>query len=279
MVVRGNFSVRLVQAETKQPFKEHYCRVDGKTFVEVEPDIEYFIEIWTIGGQQTGYFQTYVDGEYLNYCTPVSPGCSTYCGIYSRSNGRHIARALKFLVPKNTKAPSVFAANNQAQALAGTIVVTVHEAIFDQYVPAVPCISEVAFSSKAVVATSLIGPDTKKMLRSQSGSKSESVPTTTGYERVYKPGRLLETFELHYCSALGLIKANILPEPPAFSWNQAPGVSAPLLRRTANADNPILPNIQPILIQQKAVVVNGSVVTPAKAYELFDLADLPDDGD
>jgi hypothetical protein len=43
MVQVGDFSVHLVDAETKTPFKEHVK--DGKTYAEVEPDIDYFIAV------------------------------------------------------------------------------------------------------------------------------------------------------------------------------------------------------------------------------------------
>lgn len=45
MVVQGNFKVELIDATTKQPFKEHTSK--GKTYAEVEPDAEYFIRITT----------------------------------------------------------------------------------------------------------------------------------------------------------------------------------------------------------------------------------------
>ncbi len=43
MVVEGGFRVELVDANTKIPYKEH--TKDGKTYVEGDPDAEYFVSL------------------------------------------------------------------------------------------------------------------------------------------------------------------------------------------------------------------------------------------
>ena len=39
----SDFTVELVAADTKQPFKEHMSP-DGQVYAEVEPDVDYFME-------------------------------------------------------------------------------------------------------------------------------------------------------------------------------------------------------------------------------------------
>jgi hypothetical protein len=41
MVQSGDFTIHLVNAETKEPLKEH--EHSGQTYVEAEPDLDYFI--------------------------------------------------------------------------------------------------------------------------------------------------------------------------------------------------------------------------------------------
>jgi hypothetical protein len=46
MVVEGGFRVELVDVNTKIPYKEH--TKDGKTYVEGDPDAEYFVSLLTV---------------------------------------------------------------------------------------------------------------------------------------------------------------------------------------------------------------------------------------
>ena len=43
MVKKGRFTVELVSADAKVAFMEH--TKDGKTYAEVEPEVEYFVRI------------------------------------------------------------------------------------------------------------------------------------------------------------------------------------------------------------------------------------------
>lgn len=45
MVKKGPFTVEIIDAYTKQAFKEHNDTNDGKIYAEVEPDAEYFIRV------------------------------------------------------------------------------------------------------------------------------------------------------------------------------------------------------------------------------------------
>lgn len=55
MVIQGSFSVQLVEAATKETFKEH-TYPGGKTFAEVEPEIDYFIAIDAVRGSKKKVF-------------------------------------------------------------------------------------------------------------------------------------------------------------------------------------------------------------------------------
>ena len=62
----GDFTVELVAADSKQPFREHTAE-DGQVYAEVEPDMDYYIAVQTkVGGVKMCYF---VDGVYLGYRT------------------------------------------------------------------------------------------------------------------------------------------------------------------------------------------------------------------
>ena len=49
MVRQGNFVLEVVYADSKDPFQEHYDASKGKTYAEVEPDIDYFIRVTNHG--------------------------------------------------------------------------------------------------------------------------------------------------------------------------------------------------------------------------------------
>lgn len=75
MVRQGDFEVKLVEAQSKVPFKEFSH--DGKIYVEAEPGQEYFISIEKKGTEfHSGTLLTdnYVDGKSLVY--PRAMGCS-----------------------------------------------------------------------------------------------------------------------------------------------------------------------------------------------------------
>ena len=52
MVIAGDFKVQLVKADTKKPFKEQ--TKNGQTYVEVEPEVEYYISIQMLGIARSG---------------------------------------------------------------------------------------------------------------------------------------------------------------------------------------------------------------------------------
>jgi hypothetical protein len=127
MVVVGNFSVRLVHADTKEPFKEH-MGPDGKIYTEAEPGADYFIETEVVGGDPNKHScWTYtVDGKGLGYYTwlNMSDG-KDYIGIWSCLDGIAKDLALSF------QRPSIVGSESSTVngTLAGSVKVEVSEAI------------------------------------------------------------------------------------------------------------------------------------------------------
>eukprot|EP00978_Attheya_sp_CCMP212_P042369 scaffold257005_cov31-Attheya_sp.AAC.1 len=79
----------------------------------------------------------------------------------------------------------------------------------------------------------------------------------------YHPGRCLQTIEVQYCTAPGLIQAGILPKPPMWGGHQKS-----FSRKRSAPETPI---VTPQKIKREASVIDGHTVKKAEEYELFDL--------
>ncbi|CAB9503115.1 expressed unknown protein [Seminavis robusta] len=206
MVVVGNYSVRIVNAETKEPFKEHKGP-DGKIYAEVEPDVEYFIEVDVIGGGKNSMacFEFHVDGEKLPYRTISNETHGkSYKGVWSCVNGVDKMQAFAFKRPVLTDSKG---SSGPPGALIGDVQVDVSEAIY-----AGTCTRPDYKSDSlqaASVSSSLTNVQTKKVLRSGTGSVAETSARSIKVTSVYSPGVLLESITIHYCTALGLIHAGV----------------------------------------------------------------------
>ncbi|CAB9512938.1 expressed unknown protein [Seminavis robusta] len=216
MVVKGRFSVEVVNAVTKIPFKEHVSRC-GEHYAEVEPEAEYFLRV-DVGGQprrrdnEEVYIDFEVDGVDLDYCIFMTPKDEPYlCGSYEQSNGRAIDCALQFVTPQRSKTTS--ASSSPAVGKEGTISVSFHTAVFDGM--------EIREDFKSTeVASAWSGAGARKVksnckvVRSGQGAFAHEYEVSTGLCKRFRPGKHLETIYLKYCTALGLIHAGILPQPP-----------------------------------------------------------------
>jgi len=94
MVKQGDFTVELVNATTKQPFKEHTSS-NGETYVEVEPGVEYFIHVDNQSDESVKW-DVYVDKQDLTYYQQTAANCECYCGIKKVRNGKPFYKALMF---------------------------------------------------------------------------------------------------------------------------------------------------------------------------------------
>lgn len=96
MVRKGNFMVEVVYADSTDPFKEHLDAINGKTYAEVEPDIDYFIRVTNHGARKVVIKFT-VDGNDLGFKQSLKGnGHSTFVGLFQRENGYSHETGLRF---------------------------------------------------------------------------------------------------------------------------------------------------------------------------------------
>ena len=204
MVKVGDFTVELVEADTKVPFKEHTAP-DGQVYAEVEPDMDYFISLRTdVGGVLMKYV---VDGVKLGYQTNFqnsNAGSACYRGSLERRGGKETMTALHFNKTRQE-------AGAQSNMLTGKVEVKIYS-LGDKYYQ----------EPHDYVSTSLTADFTlggKKCIKTTTNG-SHSFDTTpkgrTASSKLvnYRRGDHLRTITLNYCTAFGLIYHKILSPPP-----------------------------------------------------------------
>ncbi|CAB9515923.1 expressed unknown protein [Seminavis robusta] len=262
MVVVGNVSACLVNAETKEPFKEHRGP-DGNVYAEVEPDMEYFIEIAVVGIPNKAFdFGFVVDGKRLSYQQPCElKHGRQHCGIVSVENGTRVNQALCFRQPKRDTQNL----DPYSQALVGEIQVDV----FDAISVGLQAPSDIQASTIDVAAVDAgIGED--KILRSGQGS-IEQVTHHPAMALTYASGQFLQTITIHYCTAMGLIHAGVLPKPDIWTFARMGMKKRPI-------SHDIL-KIQPKRIKSGGLFVGDSLLEEPKEFDFFDLTHLQDEDD
>ncbi|CAB9527494.1 expressed unknown protein [Seminavis robusta] len=208
MVLVGNYSVQLVHAKTKEPFKEH-LGPDGVMYAEVEPGMDYFVELQVVGGdpKATSFFRLTVDRQRLNYGSfyRMSSG-KQYKGLVYREKGVSVKRAFSF--QKCSAKNSGKDDDGAPEVTIGDVMVEISEAIRSQektrkpefwYQPMTP-------------QPSLSQSGCNKALRSKEGYHAEQQSVQL-YGYSYKPGKLLETVTIKYGTAWGLMRAGVLARP------------------------------------------------------------------
>ena len=211
MVQQGDFKVEIVEAESKVPFKEHHK--DGKVYVEVEPEIEYFISIQKVGTsvKKQTYMQISIDGKDVPYCCHYAPdnlSGAAFRGLWSVSGGRETTTALKFEKPRATTDGSTRTPPSQ---LMGTIEVKLYESVFQGY-GLLGTVEKGSVGSEIDSALSQ-GLKGKKVLRSTAGTNTVTRQARSGQVPRYTKGPLYDTITLDYCAAVGLIVTGVLPKP------------------------------------------------------------------
>ena len=273
MVVVEDFKVQLVSVEEKhdtyrtkiggqwkfqkrrRPFREHTR--DGKTYVEVEPDEEYYISIEKIRpSTQKLYTDYYVDGQSLHFHVTWERACLSehgprIVGIHSRHNGIKTTQALQFVKATCTSATAAATTSRNtpdndgrkkesnsapsttsSMAGMGQIQMMVFEAIPKQVKkrPKVHTASSFATSTIEMTASAVSHSRitaTKKNVRSGAGVTATVEEASGNYERdraryylSNTKGEYLYTITLYYCAPPGLIAVGILSQPPAY-WTHA----------------------------------------------------------
>ena len=107
--------------------------------------------------------------------------------------------------------------------------------------------------------------DAKKVLKSSPGKKQKMM-NNDGRRPIDKPGKLIQTIKMKYCSTVGLIIAGVLRKPPALEWYKMtqPKVSSSRPKKAAALV------IEPIQCKNETRDKDGNIIN-SKSYELFDL--------
>jgi len=272
MVVIGDYSVRLVEAETKVAFKEH-DGPGGKTYSEVEPGVNYLIEVDVVGGSPSTMhmFDFTVDDKILGYNIFRSLGSENYyCGLFSRQDGVENMRAFSFQRPSFANGSGDSA--SVSGGLMGQVTIDISEAVY----AGIETRAQTDFSGSAMspasVTADLTHAQTKKVLRSGEGSYCESKKATKiGARAKYVRGPRLESVTINYCTALGLVKAGVLAKPKTI-WEEA-RIANPAKRGSSNT--PAM-DVKPKRVKRGAIIVDETV-DASKETDLFDLTAESDD--
>jgi hypothetical protein len=91
---QGCFTLEVVNADTKNAFQEH-SKEGGKVYAEVEPEIEYFIQLSSDAWEPV-YVDLKVDGTYIEKGRRLDPGSSRRMGIWKKEDDEFVELALMF---------------------------------------------------------------------------------------------------------------------------------------------------------------------------------------
>jgi hypothetical protein len=272
MVKKGRFTVELVDAASSTPFKEH--TKDDETYVEAEPDAEYFVRIHAEVGA-LARAKIFVDGKYLGYKKNMTNktsglGQGSNCGLWCFDGVSTTHQALLFAKAK------VFNSSDAAQETpfwTGTVEVKFVE-IFDTGATHVNGPWQNKWKGGDVgVVVGQTGPKMKGVMTKEGNiavSKKDDGSRTT-----YREGRILDTITLKYCSAVGLMMAGVLgPVDPYVMARNVQECKRGADTRPVDAES--MPPPQKIRFVQDA---NGQSFGPPKEYDMFDLTNYDtDDG-
>jgi hypothetical protein len=211
MVVRNGFEVHLVYADSKVPLKEF--EKDGKIYVEAEPDAEYFVAICRVAliGPPVIVSRVRIDGRSLKYLTyfPSVNRAPAIHGIPSRISGQSIQTALAFSKPRATTGGDGYRGGM------GNVVIKLYEGTDPKMELQNDFVTNFATLSRAADVNADMCK--KKFLLSTQGNTTISRRSSDVRQVMYKSGALVQTIELNYCSALGLMEAGVLPKPDAWA--------------------------------------------------------------
>jgi hypothetical protein len=255
MVKEGLFSVQLVHAETMIPFAEHEGP-DGKHYVEVEPNVEYWIRIASSDASRDVICNFQVDGKKLGInrlLNSTKTGCPSDVGLWEAVGEQSTEHSFQVRAFHGRAGKTFYIGNVQ---------VDFHEAIAK---PGSCQPTEFVNQWNGDQArTNYQGSE--KEVASQVGTV---VKTVTKCKIRYGTGRLLQTITLHYCTTMGLIHVKVLPQPESWEYHR--------MRFPAdNATNGAVVDMEPEIMKVQTRTAAGDVVQE-KRYEMFDLTQLNDD--
>jgi hypothetical protein len=273
MVVKGDFQIEIVEAQTKVPYKEH--TKDGKTYAEVEPNAEYWISIqkvravsfrsqnilvmFKVDGKDLGWFK-YYPHNYID----KEPRC---VGLCECKDGVVSSRALRFVKPE------ILAGIGSASSepMIGNMEVEIYEGVII-YVDNSRHQDKLGIM-EATTVSSRGGTAEAKFVRSAAGETTHLTPVTSA--KAVK-GAKLETITLHYCTVPGLMHVGVVTKPDNI-WEAYKMINP-------HKKQPRLPpneGLQPKRTKiTKTMQVDGrQVVMEEKYQDTFDLSQLPSDSE
>jgi hypothetical protein len=207
MVVQGDFTILLVNADGEEPFKEH--TKDGEVYVEAEPGAEYFISVQRTGNATArdlvlNYFVDDADLEFeTSFFGVLSASEPKLEGLWSRTNGVESRRALKFVAPPKRWGEG-------SARITGKVEIKVFEGVHPRELDCFDCFAPVPLTAAAVDLSQLVAGKGKRV---RTGEGSTVVTTRATPQMVCDPGALVDTITLHYGSVPELIEAGVLRKP------------------------------------------------------------------
>jgi hypothetical protein len=216
MVVVGDTEIKIVWADTKTPFPEHHK--DGATYIEVEPDADYFVHIKRVSVNFPAPIACCVDIDGQNLGWNIffkninRNGCCI--GLREKSDQSLCHRCLRFVKPKirdNVEGKSMGTSPHAYAPLIGKIRVRVYEAhLVKKVVKNNPNITSCTMNPSLTTDHSMAQPQKiaakLKFVRSSTGS--ESIPRCES-RKTCSWVRLIDEDILNYATMPGLIKAGL----------------------------------------------------------------------
>jgi len=264
MVQRHDFVVEMVDAQTRQPFKEHPGRNGYDSYVEVEPGVEYFLKLKSY--YKKLIITTFeVDGKDLGYRNSFSPGNlgkDKIKGLWKYENNTSSHTALK--VDK-----MVFVPNNTSSTVKDTKVGEINVYIYEKILMGgYYYLNDHSINWEGQSGVQNGDGIGKKMVKSSVGNAS-NFKSGNGRRSNCRKGQLLGTIKLKYCSTVGLIAAGVLPKAPQWEWIK-------MIKPSVINDKKL--DLKPILIDHSLRSPDGEVIEEKK-IEMFDLTSMLDDDD
>ena len=264
MPSKGPYTVQLIDAKTKQAFKEHPGRNGMDGYIEVEPGLDYFIRLQNNSSYEILWTKK-VDGLKIRHKGYLEPELYDDDGVWSYNSLTRTSttKALSFhnaIVNPRTLKEEDIDQNNEV----GVIKIKIYEAVEEDGYGYMEDIKNDFVGSSKVNATH--AQETKKFLKSGIGSVTNNAHDS-GKRHYFQKGAKLQTIKIKYCSTVGLIVDGVLPKPPSWEWFR-------LVKPQAVIPSPQL-EIEPFIGTNERKDGNGNVVETTK-YEIFDLTALED---
>jgi hypothetical protein len=232
MVKEGLFTVQLVEAKSKAPYKEF--TKDGSTFVEVEPDAEYWIRVEKEQGtdEEIAAYGMHlaIDGVNLGFRVDWfrDKRPPRYLGLWERKSGSHTYKALRFYEPSYKPDPlTEFSVESYVERM-GRIDVMIHKADLENVTARsggdrdVICPFASMELREMTVSLDVDNITREKHVMSHIGTDCALISCNPNTSPKYGHAELLKSISLRYCSTVGLIRAGLLVKSDTFDATHTP---------------------------------------------------------